>query len=252
MVHLVRGSNTVDVNSGGLVLTSTTSNFTSLDYLYLDNTASISDERLKTNIQPLIDPLSKISQLKGVYFKWIKGIDIFNSTIPNNETMKSNERSSDTSELNDNRVNIGLIAQDVLSVLPEAVESSVDSPYLAVQYLDLIPLMIEAVQELDLKSRNNNNNDDDIKADFVFDIMNDEMKNNSIMQTKNFLSTNHIMNNVSVAYNDVYNVQKVDLNQVNYCEEKYGWKIIALEKILKELQLQEKILIEMLKLTTKI
>ena len=54
----------------------------------------------------------------------------------------------------------GVIAQDVLSVLPEAVDCNPDS--LSVDYPSLVPLLIEAIKELkfeieELKERLNGN-----------------------------------------------------------------------------------------------
>jgi hypothetical protein len=62
---------------------------------------SVSDERLKENIVSVPDALHKVSKLNGVYFSWIGG-----------ETIAGE---------NDEAMNLGLIAQDVQSVLPEAV-----------------------------------------------------------------------------------------------------------------------------------
>ena len=42
---------------------------------------------------------------------------------------------------------IGVIAQQVAEVLPEAVETK-DSGYLGVDYSQLVPLLIEAIKEL--------------------------------------------------------------------------------------------------------
>ena len=42
---------------------------------------------------------------------------------------------------------VGVIAQEVLEVLPEAVTTR-DNGYLAVDYQKLIPLMIEAIKDL--------------------------------------------------------------------------------------------------------
>ena len=78
-----------------------------------------SDRRLKTDIEVIEDPLQKIEQLNGVTFKRID--------------------SGETS--------IGLIAQDVEAVLPQAVTKDADG-MLAVKYGNLAGLFVEAIKAL--------------------------------------------------------------------------------------------------------
>lgn len=88
---------------------------------YTGTITDVSDERLKENIAPLSNALGKIAGLRGVYFN-----------------MK------DTPDQRD----VGLIAQDVQAVLPEAVRL-IDSEhgYMGVSYPSVIPLLVEAVKE---------------------------------------------------------------------------------------------------------
>jgi hypothetical protein len=81
-----------------------------------------SDQRLKDNITPIPDALSKVLSISGNTFDW-------------NE--KSEKEGSD----------VGVIAQEILEVLPEAVTTR-DNGYLAVRYEKLVPLLIEAIKEL--------------------------------------------------------------------------------------------------------
>jgi len=83
------------------------------------NFNSTSDARLKININPIDNALSKVSQLAGVEFDW----------------KDSNQRS------------IGVIAQQVEQVLPELVETS-SNGYKSVSYGNLAALLIEAIKEL--------------------------------------------------------------------------------------------------------
>jgi len=90
----------------------TDSSITASSFLYS------SDERLKTNIQPLQDSLSNILQLEGISFNW-----------------KEN-----------GQANIGLIAQDVEKVFPELV--STDSEGMkSVEYGNLVAVFVEAIKE---------------------------------------------------------------------------------------------------------
>ena len=85
---------------------------------------STSDIRLKENITPLSTPLEKVMKLQGVDFTWKPDID------------------SEYAGKKD----IGLIAQQVEEVLPDAVETRYNG-YKAVRYEKVIPLLVEAVKE---------------------------------------------------------------------------------------------------------
>jgi hypothetical protein len=91
-----------------------------------------SDERLKDNITPIEDPLSKVISISGNTFDW---------------NDKSNKSGHD----------VGLIAQEIEKVLPEAVTTR-DNGYLAVDYHKVVPLLVEAIKELSAKVENLENN----------------------------------------------------------------------------------------------
>ena len=85
---------------------------------------SSSDKRWKTNIKLIESPLEKLQKLSGVEFDWIE----------------------DT-ELHGNSGNdVGVIAQEVELVLPQAVQTR-DTGMKAVRYEKLIPLLIETIKE---------------------------------------------------------------------------------------------------------
>jgi hypothetical protein len=84
-----------------------------------------SDQRLKDNITPIEDPLAKVLSISGNTYIW-------------------NEKSG--KEGND----VGVIAQEILEVLPEAVKER-DNGYLAVDYHRIVPLLVEAIKELSHK-----------------------------------------------------------------------------------------------------
>ena len=91
-------------------------------YLAANATAwtAVSDERAKENLVPITNAASKVASLRAVTGNYIS-----------DESKKSRAF---------------LIAQDVQSVLPEAVDSS-DSENLGVQYTDVIPLLVAAIKE---------------------------------------------------------------------------------------------------------
>eukprot|EP01034_Spumella_vulgaris_P026572 gene26572-33173_t len=88
-----------------------------------------SDRRLKTNMAPIRNALDKVSKLQGVYFNWIQD-------EPTGLSFDKNRH-------------VGIIAQDVLAVLPEVVEQKHQGLYLGVDYASMIPLLIEAIHDLE-------------------------------------------------------------------------------------------------------
>ena len=95
-------------------------------------TAYYSDDRLKDRDKNIENALSKLNQLNGFHYS------------PNS---LAESLGYDSSELK-----VGVSAQEVLKVLPEAVtKAPIDPKYHAVQYDKLIPLIIEAIKELSSK-----------------------------------------------------------------------------------------------------
>jgi hypothetical protein len=82
----------------------------------------ISDIRLKENINTIKNPINKLSTIKGIYFN----------------------------KIGSKRKQLGVIAQDVRKSLPEAVSIvDPDKGHLGVSYNSLVPVLIEAVKELE-------------------------------------------------------------------------------------------------------
>jgi hypothetical protein len=102
-------------------------------------TAYYSDARMKTVSGTIDNALDKIGKLKGVYYT-------------NNNIARQHGYTSD-------EIQVGVLAQDVETVLPEIVkaapfdldennQSRSGEHYKTVQYERLIPLLIEAIKEL--------------------------------------------------------------------------------------------------------
>ena len=83
----------------------------------------LSDERGKTNIRPIADALSQVARLRGVAFEW--KVD---------------------AAAGQPKGGLGLIAQEVQEVVPEAV--TIRGHGAGLSYSALVPLLIEAVKEL--------------------------------------------------------------------------------------------------------
>ena len=85
---------------------------------------STSDKNLKNNIKNIDEPLNKLQKINGVTFDW--------------DTSKQEIYSGS---------DIGVIAQEIEQVLPDAVCTREDG-YKAVKYEKIVPLLIESVKEL--------------------------------------------------------------------------------------------------------
>ena len=108
--------------------------------IWANGTTYASDERFKKNISSIHDPLQKLMQLKGVEYEM--------------EAEKFSQMHFKKGR------QIGLLAQNVETIVPEAV-NEVDG-YKGVDYSRLVPLLIESIKELKqeietLKSRLNSN-----------------------------------------------------------------------------------------------
>lgn len=86
-----------------------------------------SDERLKKDIAPIKEPLEKVLALKGVTYKWRT------DEFPKRKFEKTEQ--------------VGVIAQDVEKVLPQAVMTDGDG-FKVVDYGRLSALLIEAMKEM--------------------------------------------------------------------------------------------------------
>jgi len=87
---------------------------------------SVSDERLKQNIEQIEGALDKVLNMRGVYFNW-KDADDFSS--------------------DDDSRQIGMIAQEVEEILPEAVILNGVRDYKTIRYSEMIAVLVEAIKE---------------------------------------------------------------------------------------------------------
>lgn len=110
-----------------------------------------SDRRLKSEVRPLQSTMDKLSQLNGVaYRKYLPDLHINEiDTQGITDEAKLNTIRDDQSnreELEQNE-NYGFIAQELREVFPELVREDNDG-YLGIDYISLIPVMVEAMKEL--------------------------------------------------------------------------------------------------------
>jgi hypothetical protein len=92
--------------------------------IYATDMVATSDERLKDRVGPIENALDKVNTLDGFLYTW-------------------NDNYTGTDE----SVQVGVSAQQVEKVLPEAVDE-LETGYKGVSYGKLVPLLIEAMKEL--------------------------------------------------------------------------------------------------------
>ena len=89
--------------------------------IYSNNLLNVSDARLKTNIKDLNYGLPQILKLHSVQYNW----------------KESTEKDT----------KIGFLAQEFKNVIPEAVVGDETKETLAVNYIELIPVLVKAIQD---------------------------------------------------------------------------------------------------------
>ena len=92
-----------------------------------DITAFASDIRLKTNIEQIEGAVAKVCKLSGFTYEF-------------NETGRGLDLPTGR--------HLGVSAQEVQEVFPEAVTTRLMDDYLTVKYEKLVPVLIEAIKEL--------------------------------------------------------------------------------------------------------
>lgn len=98
-----------------------------------DIIAFYSDDRLKDRFGNIPNALDKVKSLNGFFYS------------PNKTALNMGLEKNQLSR-------VGVSAQEVQAVLPEAVKPApIDEKYLTVQYEKLVPLLIEAIKELTAK-----------------------------------------------------------------------------------------------------
>lgn len=134
MTSVIRGSDDFDSSAQVTSLgVNTAASGTAGEIRATNNiTAYYSDARLKDFAGPIGDALSKVKSLTGYYFY-------------ENETAKSLGYNYEGRQ-------VGVSAQEVEAVLPEIVtQAPISDEYKTVYYEKLVPVLIEAIKELNEK-----------------------------------------------------------------------------------------------------
>lgn len=130
----------LDLDAGSLGVNTSANGTNGMIHATNDIIAFSSDKRLKENIRPIENALDKVSKLSGFVYNW-------------------NELANEKAEYDMDKDYVGVYAQDVEEVQPEAVDlapfdndgkdnSISGEKYLTVKYDKLVPLLIESIKEL--------------------------------------------------------------------------------------------------------
>jgi len=109
--------------------------------IWANGTTYASDERFKQNITPISSPLQKLLQINGVEYEMKTEQFSKNNFLPGRQ--------------------IGLLAQNVEKIVPEAVNEK--DGYKGVDYARLVPLLIESIKEQNKKMEQQQNQIDELK-----------------------------------------------------------------------------------------
>ena len=112
-------SGSLNIGSGNLTYTAGGQLYVTGTIYATGNITAFSDERLKKNVSNIDNALDLVKQMRGVRF-----------------------------EDKDGEKYVGVIAQEIQSVVPEVVIKHDDSGYYSVAYQNLVGVLINAVKEL--------------------------------------------------------------------------------------------------------
>jgi hypothetical protein len=126
-------------------------------------TSGPSDVRLKADLRPITHALGMVRMLQGVRYRWAdNGLKYFTQGIDHNlsagpgatedqsDRVRESERRKALETLAGDR--LGLVAQDVETVIPELVHADGDG-YKYIRYQHLTALLVEAIKEQDATVR---------------------------------------------------------------------------------------------------
>lgn len=112
------------------------------------NITTLSDARYKSNIQQInSSALSKIAALNPVQYTMLSGSAIAFANTEQSDTCTMTMTTSNEDLTRANQIHYGLLAQEVKELYPELVHEDA-AGVMSINYTELIPLLIQAVQDL--------------------------------------------------------------------------------------------------------
>jgi hypothetical protein len=105
------------------------------NYMYYDYLIDISDLSTKENIRTIESPLSSVLKIKGI--KYDRKADYYVNTME--EDMEK--------AIESGKNKYGIVAQDLMEIYPDLVKYDEDAQLHGVNYIGLIPILVEAIKE---------------------------------------------------------------------------------------------------------
>jgi hypothetical protein len=123
-------------------------------YIYSQGALVSSDIRLKKNVKSMNGMLASVSKLQGLTYdfkntKEDSALAILNAIIPKDEKDKKDldkAKKEYEDRKADNLNQMGFSAQEVQKIFPQCVKTDANG-FLAVNYISLIPVLVEALKE---------------------------------------------------------------------------------------------------------
>lgn len=104
-------------------------------YIYANGVLLSSDERMKTNLRQIEYPLERLQQIQGVKYDHI---------LPPTDSLTESKKLEMQSLEKDN---IGFLAQELQEIFPELVKYNQREDDYRVDYIGMIPVLVEAIKE---------------------------------------------------------------------------------------------------------
>ena len=120
--------------------------------IQMNGVAVTSDARLKENITGMKGSLASLANLRGVTYKLkpLKQANLLKTSVKTDSTNSVSVKLSGIDSVYYSRNHIGFLAQEIQAVYPELVYTNADG-MLSVDYVSLIPVLVESVKELNSK-----------------------------------------------------------------------------------------------------
>ena len=186
-------------------------------YVYCDDLIEGSDAKIKTNIRDLEYSLDKVLQMRGVMYNQVEAPSENPQVEEENEDLK-----------NDSRDHIGLIADELLTIVPEAVSYDTLTNLYGISYTRLIPILIEAIKEqnemiLDLQKKIENTDEKSAETPTAEGVLKASLgKNRPNPFTENTTIEYYLPSTVEKAILYVYDLQGKQVKSIPVYERDYG------------------------------